>query len=466
MHLTQGDDSMSRSNRISRLVSVAALAAGTILAQATPAAGEWKTWVIRSGQDHGVPPPPDAAATRGELEWLRGASSESDPRIVDQIRYWDAGPPSYRWMDLVTQRQISGQPVGTYFVRAYTYVSLAIYDATVATYNAKQMYRRARPSETDSTIRPRVQVPQSSSYPSEHAATAAAAATVMAYLVPSQAEWFRNLAEEAGKSRLYAGVEHPTDYFAGMELGRRVAEQVIAKARMDGSDAMWTGTVPSGPCKWTGTNPGNVTAAQWRPLLMSSPSEFRPAPPPQCDSPEAQAEVAAVRNFPRALSTANFNTNARAFYWQTSEGVFPWAMVQLNRWVLEDKMDAPSAARAYALLGGVGYDAFIASQDGKFAYWYPRPAQMDPAIVPLFPSPNFPSYPSNHSTFSSARGEVLAYLFPDRADSVRALAKEAGDSRIWAGIHFEIDNQAGVTLGRNVAQKFIDWAERDGSRRQ
>jgi membrane-associated phospholipid phosphatase len=176
--------------------------------------------------------------------------------------------------------------------------------------------------------------------------------------------------------------------------------------------------------------------------------------------------MAGVRNFPRALTAANMSTNARAFYWQTPEGVFPWAFVHLNRWILEDKLELnpPRAARAYALLGAVGYDAFIAGQDGKFAYWYLRPAQLDPSLVPLFPAPNFPSYPSNHSTFSTARSEVLAYLFPDRGDAIRALGKEAGDSRIWAGIHYEMDNQAGVALGMSVARKFITWAENDGSR--
>jgi len=287
----------------------------------------------------------------------------------------------------------------------------------------------------------------------------------MAHLVPAEAAKFHSFAEEAGKSRLYAGVEYPSDYSAGIELGRRVAEQVIAKARADGSDVAWTGTIPKGPCNWTGTNPGNISAAYWKPLLLTTPSEFRPAPPPACDSPEVQADLASVRSHPRALTTANFSTNARAFYWQTNEGVFPWALVQLNRWVLEDNLEfnAPKAARAYALLGAVGYDAFIASQDGKFAYWYLRPAQLDPALVPLFPAPNFPSYPSNHSTFSTARSEVLAYLFPDRADQIRALGKEAGDSRIWAGIHFHMDNKAGVTLGTHVARKFIAWAENDGS---
>jgi hypothetical protein len=81
---------------------------------------------------------------------------------------------------------------------------------------------------------------------------------------------------------------------------------------------------------------------------------------------------------------------------------------------------------------------------------------LDPGIVPLFPAPNFPGYPSNHSVFSSMRGEMLAYRFPGNADYARALGKEAGDSRIWAGIHFEIDNQSIVDAGKKVAQKFID----------
>jgi membrane-associated phospholipid phosphatase len=109
------------------------------------------------------------------------------------------------------------------------------------------------------------------------------------------------------------------------------------------------------------------------------------------------------------------------------------------------------------------FDAFIASQDGKFTYWYIRPPQLDTAIVPIFPVPNFPSYPSNHSTFSATRSEILAYLFPTRAEFARSLGKQAGDSRIWAGIHYQIDNEAGVALGRSVAQKFTAWANSDGS---
>ena len=58
---------------------------------------------------------------------------------------------------------------------------------------------------------------------------------------------------------------------------------------------------------------------------------------------------------------------------------------------------------------------------------------------------------------------MLAYLFPTRAEFIRALGKEAGDSRIWAGIHYPMDNAAGVQLGKSVAQKFVQWASTDGS---
>ena len=56
-----------------------------------------------------------------------------------------------------------------------------------------------------------------------------------------------------------------------------------------------------------------------------------------------------------------------------------------------------------------------------------------------------------------------AYLFPTRAAFIRAVGKEGGDSRIWAGIHYAMDNLAGVELGRSVAGVFIAWAQSDGS---
>ena len=455
---------MSNGPRIPHILSALLFILPHASGQVAPNAGNWKTWILPDAKAIAVPPPPDAAATLREIAGVKAFAAADDPAIVEQIKYWDAGPPAYRWVDFVTARFLAGQPVGApNQTRSYAYVSVAIYEATVAAWNAKYIYNRKRPSETDPSIRTRASVPRSPSYPSEHAAAAGAAAAVLAYFLPAESSSLQSLAEEAGRSRLFAGVEYPSDYVAGLELGRRVAEQVIARARADGSDAVFNGVIPTGPCMWTGVNPGNVMAAQWKPFLLSSPSEFRSPPPPGCQSAEVQAQMADVRGFPRGLNAASFATNGKAFFWQTPEGLLPWPFIYLNRLVLEDKLDPPAAARSYALVGLALYDSWIASQDGKFTYWYLRPAQLDPTLVPLFPAPNFPAYPSNHSTISAATSEMIAYLFPRDAGAVRARAKEAGDSRIWAGIHYEMDNQAGVALGQSVARKFIAWAEADGS---
>jgi membrane-associated phospholipid phosphatase len=279
-----------------------------------PNAGTWKTWAISSGKDYRVPPPPDAATTRGELVWLKSAVSESNPYIADSVRFWSAGAPAYQWLELISNRAFAGAPLTAFPHRVYTYVALAMYDATVATWESKYFYNRPRPSQVDATLKPRLPVPHSPSYPSEHAATAAAAAAVLAYFFPAEAASFQAMADEAGKSQLYAGLAFPTDYFAGVDLGKKVAQRIIDLAKGDGSDAVWTGTVPTGKCMWIGANPGNVTAIYFKPFLLASPSEFRPATPPACDSPQMVAEVGIVRDFPR--SPAAFATNQRAMYWQ------------------------------------------------------------------------------------------------------------------------------------------------------
>jgi membrane-associated phospholipid phosphatase len=439
--------------------------AGSVLAQnqIEPQAGTWKTWAISSGKDYRVPAPPDAAATKGELAWLRDFVAQNNAQFKQDIAYWDAGAPSYRWIDLVSTRYLAGDPVTAYPHRVYAYVAMAMYDATVAAWDSKYAYNRPRPSQADPTLKTVLPTPASPSYPSEHAATAGAAAGVLSYFFPDEAAYFQALAQEAAISRVRAGLQYPSDYTAGLELGKQVAARVIAIAKADGSDAVWAGTVPTGNCMWVGSNPGNVTATNWKPILLAAPNEFRPAAPPDCNSDQMKAQVADVRNFPRGLTA--FGTNYKAFYWQSPEGLQTWPYVYANKWISEDKLDQnpPRVARTYALIALSFFDAFIGSQDGKFTYWYIRPPQLDTAIVPLFPVPNFPSYPSNHATFSSTRSEMLAYLFPAHADFIRAVGKEAGDSRIWAGIHYQIDLDSGNALGKSIAQKFIAWANSDGS---
>ncbi len=318
---------------------------------------------------------------RHELKALAELISQNDAATQQQIVFWDAGAPSYRWIDLINQRAVAGLSLTPYGQRVYAYVAIAMNDATIATWESKYYYNRARPSELDHKLPTAVAVPNSPSYPSEHAATAWAAATVLAALLPADATAFQTMAEQAGKSRVLAGLQFPSDYEAGAELGRRVAQAVLEKAATDGSALTPSGARLTGPCNWVGTNPGNFGAQNWHPMLLTSPDQFRPPLPPDCHSAQVTQEVADVRNFPR--SPAAFATNYKAFYWQSPEGLNTWVYRYADKWMFED-----------------------------FA---------------------------------------------------RAVGKEAGDSRIWAGIHYQMDNVAGVNLGHSVAAVFIARAQQDGS---
>ena len=65
--------------------------------------------------------------------------------------------------------------------------------------------------------------------------------------------------------------------------------------------------------------------------------------------------------------------------------------------------------------------------------------------------------------FFGSVSAVLAYLFPHDAIDLNALGNEAGESRLWAGIHFRSGIDAGLALGRAVAKLVIERARKDGS---
>ena len=404
--------------------------------------------------------PPNAAATRRELAELRALVAQRDAEALDQIVYWDAGSPNYRWIEIAL-KQAQSKPISfPRTVRPYALMNMAIYDGMVAAWDAKYAYNRKHPSAMDPQLVTALPNPASPSYPSEHAVAAGAAAALLTYIYPDDAQRFATLAEEAGQSRVLAGLHFPSDVEAGLELGRAVAAKVIERAKADGSDTPWTGTVPTGPDKWIGDNPHEPGAASWQPWVLSSGDQLRVAPPPAYDSAQIQAELEELRTYTRTLPS-----NTKALFWQSFDGIntfwFDWA----SRRIFEHKLDAnpPRAARIYALLSVAQEDAVIACWDSKYAYWMIRPSQLDPTLNVLFPPPPHPSYPAAHSCNSTAKADVLAYLFPSDAQAITAYAEEAGLSRTWAGIHYRSDIEAGTVLGHAVAELVIARARQDGA---
>jgi membrane-associated phospholipid phosphatase len=128
--------------------------------------------------------------------------------------------------------------------------------------------------------------------------------------------------------------------------------------------------------------------------------------------------------------------------------------------VARQHLDERKAARTFAVMFMAMMDASIGCWDAKFAYWYVRPFQADPAITTPVGRPNFPAYPSAHSCLSAAAVGVLADAFPHAADELHAQVVEAGEARLYAGLHFRFDVTAGQELGFAVARVALARAPR------
>ncbi|MDQ6705147.1 MAG: phosphatase PAP2 family protein [Acidobacteriota bacterium] len=410
-----------------------------------------------------MPAPPSNDAAAGELRAVREYLAASNPVAREQIAFWDAGSPAFRWIQITIQelnRRSLATPLAT---RALALVSVAMFDATVAAWDSKYAYNRARPSEADPRIRPSASNGGSPSYPSEHAVAAGAASAVLSALFPDGADTFTGLAEEAARSRLFAGTQFPSDTAAGLQLGRAVGALVVNYGQSDRSGTPFTGSFPPTPGKWSGANPVSPLAGTWKPWALSSGDQFRLDAPPAFDSPTEAALVAEVKGFERTLAT-----NRIAYFWQASF-TNPW-IDTLNQQLSDSRLDAnaPRASRAYALLAIAQHDAAIACWDTKYTYLAPRPPQVDPSVTTLFPLPMHPSFPSGHACASGSMSTVLDYLFPTQnqfftEQSFDDRATEAGLSTFYSGIHFRNDVESGLAQGRSVAQVVIDRASKDGS---
>ena len=104
-----------------------------------------------------------------------------------------------------------------YAVVVFTVVAVAVSDW--ASVGLKAIFDVERPSMRYAEPKPLVHPPHDASFPSGHAATSFAAATVLSFARPRWAPAFYLLALAIGFSRVYVGVHYPLDIVGGAVLG-------------------------------------------------------------------------------------------------------------------------------------------------------------------------------------------------------------------------------------------------------
>jgi hypothetical protein len=278
-----------------------------------------------------------------------------------------------------------------------------------------------------------------------------AAATLIEHLFPQ---------EPVGRARAMSlarfGPRDPHDL-------RSAANRWIERALQDGSNAIWRNserpTASDG--LWRGYaplyafNPVEPLAGNWQTLILPQSGAIDVAPPAAFNSTTLLAEATEVLAITKALTAQQ---KAIAERWHLEQGsptpAGVWNTIALDL-LQRERVANGRKATILATLNAAMFDALVACWRVKYAHWTPRPitviqAKLDAAFSPHLVTPPFPGYASGHASASGAAERVLAAAMPVYAAELKRLADEAAMSRLYGGIHFRSDNDAGLLLGRRI----------------
>jgi len=373
-----------------------------------------------------------AAACSIDRPYPTDASVAANTSVAfSAVKFWDAGA-TVGWNQLATDLTTAAPAPGINAIRLYTYLSLAQLRAAEAA--------QAAPGP----------------HPPIAAAIGGASVVVLSSFFPGSVAQLEAALDAQDASDPWPGAKH-ADFAAGEASGRAAGARVLSFAQGDlvGLTSPLLppiGPPPVGPGYWIYAPPpvialGNLGA---RPFFLTSQDQLRSAPPPAFGSDAFNAALAEVRQISDTRTQEQINI---ANYWNVNQSPRSQAAfmgIARELIVSHGRTDA-EAARILFVMSSAGFDALIGCFDAKYHYWLIRPPQADAGIHTVFPTPQHPSYPSAHSCFSGAFSAVLADAFPSERARMDAMAQEASLSRLYAGIHYRFDMEAGLALGRGVA---------------
>jgi hypothetical protein len=278
---------------------------------------------------------------------------------------------------------------------------------------------------------------------------------------------------------------------AGIVVGEAAAFLMLLLRADDGWDAVVPYTPGTKPGDWQPTPPALAPAflpgwGQVTPFGLEKGSQFRlPAPPAL-----STGKYATDYNEVKLLGSLNspfrpkHRTDVAKFYAAaTPVQLFNSAARQVSA---AQGKSLSQNARIFALLAmGMG-DAAIACWENKYHYSFWRPVtairngdtdgndltDRDAEWAPLITTPAFPGYASGHATVSGAARAVLERAFGKDGHAITLthpavplivlnytawdkITDDVDDARIYGGIHFRFDQEAGALQGRQVGKYIL-----------
>ncbi|MCG8484988.1 MAG: vanadium-dependent haloperoxidase [Clostridia bacterium] len=140
-----------------------------------------------------------------------------------------------------------------------------------------------------------------------------------------------------------------------------------------------------------------------------------------------------------------------AKYWGTGPATKQWTPI-IDILIDTYNITAPRASRILAATQAALNDAFVVSWYFKYLWNIARPDQFDQHLATILCTPYHPTYPSGHATVAGCAQMVLSYFFQSESRRLKELAEQCAISRLYAGVHFPIDNEEGLRLGRQIGK--------------
>jgi hypothetical protein len=278
----------------------------------------------------------------------------------------------------------------------------------------------------------------------------------------------------------------------GIAVGVAAADALIALRVGDGSTPPAT-KVPGAvaPGVWQPTPScagGGGQFFHWKdvkPFGIPRAADFILDPPPSLGSNEYAKDYNEVKTVGSVNSTARpqDRSDVARFYASSSP---TFVMNSAARQVAAAEGSSLSEnAYDLALLNMAISDSLVASFATKYTYNWWRPetaihagdtdgnAKTDPdtTFAPFIVTPCFPSYPSNHASGTNGGAEVLRRMYGAGGHAItmsnpnvpsisgivlhyttfKQITNDVDDARVYGGIHFRFEQEAGGRLGREIA---------------
>lgn len=283
----------------------------------------------------------------------------------------------------------------------------------------------------------------------------------------------------------------------GIEVGEAAGAAMLQNRMNDGATpatVYMPSSVNPGDWQLTPTPAGAPPCAaglfyNWKdlkPFGIESADDFVAGPPPSLTSREYTKDYDELKRVGGINSTARpqDRTDVARFYAATSPALL---LNSLARQLAIAKGDGLAEnARALALLNMASSDSLVVSFATKYLYNFWRPVtairagdndtnpdtEGDLAFTPLITTPCFPSYGSNHASGSYGGAEVLRRLYGAGGHDLtlsnptlpaivlhyaelKDVCQDIDDARVFGGIHFRFDQEAGARIGREVATDVV-----------